>query len=136
MRLRSCVLSVAVGGPVCHGLPTLLEQIAAPGDSLDFALDHVRERLLDNFARMRRTLRRSISDRGAEAVGDVTTAGSHIPQQFKHRRCGPVQRGCDERISGDQSAMTLSYLLPRALIPLGWVVRQSEPSNSRWSALT
>ena len=70
-------MSTELGGPIVHQPPPTLEQVGACVNGLDLVLDHVRQRRLDDLARMVCLLRRPVPERRPEGVrhsGDAATS--------------------------------------------------------------
>ena len=76
-----------IGRPLVHQPPAALEQVRPRVGRLDLVLDHVRQRRLDDLARVVRLLRRPIPERRRIPVKSITHSDANrspIPTQTDH----------------------------------------------------
>ena len=115
-RDRRSAVAIDVGRPLVHEPPPALEQVRTRIGGLDFVLDHVRERHLDNLARVIRFFGCPVPEGGPEPSPSVRAA-SRISAARRHsgtrcarcafmRAAGMVHTRSDVSISAHSAPRT------------------------------
>ena len=113
-----------VVGPIVHEPTPMREQVRPGVGSLHLVLDHMRQRRLDDLARMVRLLGRPVPEQRAEAVRRRMSRPRFKPQAWTSRRFRMLTcpRRCTRRTPSDPGSSTRSLM---------WCAKSPSGSQSR-----